>query len=57
MKPTELKLDRHDHYFIKRLYMKAWEERAVSGGVDLWTEIIMKFLEWKGYRLEKVDEV
>ena len=53
MKPTEVELEKFDESVIRRIYMDVWEERHVGGGPETWFIVIMKYLEHKGYVIEK----
>ena len=53
LKPTDLKLEQFDEDTLRRMYMDIWFEKAVSGGPETWFEVVMRFLEYKGYEIIK----
>ena len=56
MKPTELKLEKFDDSMIRKIYMHRLDETWTVGGPDMWFDVIMRFLEYKGYEIKKVDD-
>jgi len=55
MKPTELKLEKHEEEVIRRIYVDVWEELNVCGGARTWFIVLMRYLHHKGYELKKTS--